>query len=145
MILLDTNVISELIGPAPAAEVVEWLDQQSASSIWTTTVTLYEIRAGILSAPAGRRRFELESRFDRWLATGLGGRILEFGPAAAEQAASLYADRKHRGRPIDARDTMIAGIVLANRATLATRNTRHFEELRPRLVNPWEAESKACS
>jgi hypothetical protein len=89
--------------------------------------------------PAGKRRTALEAKFEQLLESALQRRILHFDSDAALQAAQLCADRRGRGRPVDPRDTMIAGIVLASHATLATRNTKHFEEIASSVVNPWEA------
>jgi hypothetical protein len=137
MIVLDTNVISELMGPAPEQQVTHWLDFQSLSSVWTTSINVYEIRSGLFAMPAGKKRSALETRFELYLQSVLENRILYFDSESALRATELYAHRRRRGRPVDERDTMIAGIVLASHATLATRNTKHFEELAPSLVNPW--------
>ena len=139
MIVLDTNVISELMRPQPDANVLGWMDRQPMRSIWTTTVTHYELRSGILLMPAGKKRTMLNECFERWLETVLEYRILNFDSEAAERAAGITAVRKAKGRPMEARDTMLAGIVLANHATLATRNVGHFEEIAKFVVNPWEA------
>jgi toxin FitB len=138
MILLDTNVTSEFMTPSPNDRVVQWLDLQPVSSIWTTSINVYEIRAGLLAMPAGRRRSALEARLEQLLQVLLQGRILPFDSESALRAAELSAERRKRGREIDARDTMIAGIVLANHATLATRNVKHFEDIAESVVNPWE-------
>jgi toxin FitB len=138
MIVLDTNVISEIMLPAPSAEVLRWVDSQPPRSIWITSINLYEIRYGLQSMPPGKRRTALSALLERWLAEVVQNRIANFDQAAAGQAANLAATLKLKGRPRDARDTMIAGIVLASRATLATRNTKHFEDIAKSVVNPWE-------
>jgi toxin FitB len=138
MIVLDTNVISELMRPLPEARVLKWMDRQPIPSVWTTAVTLYELRAGLLGMPAGKKRTALNEFFEEWLETVLGRRILDFDAAAAERAAEVEAARRTKGKPKDARDTMIVGIVLANHATLATRNVKHFEDIAKSVVNPWE-------
>jgi toxin FitB len=139
MITLDTNVISELMGPAPSRQVITWLDLQPRSSVWTTSVNVYEIRSGLLSLPAGKRRTALELNFDQLLQNLLQSRILHFDSDAAARAAELYASRRRRGQLVDARDTMIAGMVLASQAKMATRNVKHFEDIAASVVNPWEA------
>ena len=138
MILLDTNVISEFMGPAPEQQVAHWLDLQPSSSVWTTSINVYEIRSGLFAMPAGKRRAALEARFEQLLESALQGRILHFDSDSAHRAAELCADRRRRGRPIDSRDTMIAGIVLASHAKLATRNVKHFDDIVSSVVNPWE-------
>jgi predicted nucleic acid-binding protein len=139
MIVLDTNVISEFMGSAPEPQVTHWLDLQSRSSVWTTSINVYEIRSGLFAMPAGKRRDALEMKFEQLLQSAFQGRILDFDSDSAFRAAELCAGRRRRGRPVDVRDTMIAGIVLASHATFATRNVKHFEEIAPSLVNPWEA------
>src|SRR6185312_8726426 len=135
MIILDTNVLSALMQQAPGPNVLAWLDQQPRSSVWTTAITVLEIRFGLQIMAAGKRRTLLMQGFDVLLEK-IGQRIAPFDDAAAQQAANLMAARQKRGRPGDLRDTMIAGIVLAQHATLATRNTSHFEDISS-LVNPW--------
>ncbi len=138
MIILDTNVLSALMRTAPETEVVRWLDRQPAESIWITSITLFETRLGIALLPKGRRRQLLELAFDRLLAADLEHRVLDFDSAAAAEAATLAAARQRVGRPVDMRDTQIAGIALARRATLATRNVRHFQDLSVAVIDPWE-------
>ncbi|HEX5431422.1 MAG TPA: type II toxin-antitoxin system VapC family toxin [Bryobacteraceae bacterium] len=138
MIVLDTNVISELMIPEPDPGVVSWMNSQSSLTVWTTAITIYEIRFGLQSMPEGKKRSALLDLFERWLNNVIQRRIAAFDHAAAQSAADLAAAGKAAGRPRDPRDTMIAGIVLANHATLATRNVRHFEDIAERVVNPWE-------
>jgi predicted nucleic acid-binding protein len=139
MIVLDTNLISEVMRPRPETRVLSWLDRQPMSSIWTTAVSVFEIRCGLSMMATGQKRSALTTRFEQWLAGVVGSRILSFDEIAAEHAAEVTAERKARGRPGEARDTMIAGIVLANHATLATRNVKHFEDIGKWVVNPWES------
>ena len=137
MIILDTNVLSALMRKAPDASVVEWLDQQPAESIWITSITLFEARLGLALLPNGRRRNVLESAFEELLVEDLEGRILDFDRPAAEAAAALAAERQRQGRVVDIRDTQIARVVLARRATFATSNVKHFSDLGADVVNPW--------
>jgi len=137
MILLDTNVISELMRKNPEPKVIAWLDTQPRASVWTTSVTLLEIRSGLQILPAGERRALLMQAFETLLNEKIEGRVAAFDQAAAHEAAELMARRHKRGRPGDLRDTLIAGIAQASRATLATRNTQHFFDLTVPVVNPW--------
>jgi len=137
VIILDTNVLSALMRTIPDAVVLQWLDRQPAASVWITSITLFETRFGLALLPAGRRRQVLEAAFDDLLREDLENRILDFDSAAATAAASLGAARQKSGRPVDMRDTQIAGIVLARRATLATRNIRHFVDLKISIIDPW--------
>jgi toxin FitB len=119
--------------------VVAWLNRQPAESVWITSITLFEARLGLALLPTSRRRQTLEAAFDCLLKEDLENRVLDFDSAAAIEAASLAAQRQRAGRPVDMRDTQIAGIALARRATLATRNVRHFEDLKIPIVDPWAA------
>lgn len=137
MIILDTNVLSALMRSAPDAAVIDWLDEQPSESIWITSVTEFESRFGLALLPEGKRRRALEAAFAKLLKEDLENRVLPFDSAAAEQAALLAARRQQAGQPVDMRDTQIAGIALSRRATLATRNVRHFGDLNVPVVNPW--------
>ena len=138
MIVLDTNVISVLMRKEPEKPVVKWLDAQPAASVWITAITAMEIRFGLQTMPKGRRQDALIRAFEMMLKSMIEGRVASFDAEAGIQAAELMAQRKRKGRPAEVRDTMIAGIVLANRATLATRNTQHFEDLPVTVINPWK-------
>jgi toxin FitB len=138
VIVLDTNVLSALMREVPELPVVEWLDAQPAESVWITSLTVFETRFGLKSLQQGKRRKALESSFDALLVEDLEGRVLDFDTAAADAAAGLAASRQRAGRPVDVRDTLIAGIVMARRATLATRNVKHFADLSVPVVNPWD-------
>lgn len=138
MIILDTNVVSALMHEPPEVVVGAWLNRQPRTSIWTTSVTLFELRFGIEIMALGRRRTALTQALTR-LMEKFEGRIAPLDGDAAQCAAELMATRQTQGRPRDLRDTMIAGIVVARRATLATRNTAHFEDAGIPLVNPRDA------
>jgi len=137
VIILDTNVVSALMRREPDPPVVAWLDRQPGESMWITTITLFETRFGLALLSKGRRRQTLEGAFDRLLKEDLENRVLDFDSAAAIEAALLAAERQKVGRPVDTRDTQIAGIALARRATLATGNARHFADLKVPMINPW--------
>jgi len=139
VIILDTNVLSALMAGLPDEQVTKWFDRQPAESIWTTTVTVFEVRLGIAALPAGKRRTTLQQEFEKVLAEDIEHRVLDFDSAAAAEAAALAAARDRRGKPVDVRDTFIAGIAVARRATLATRNVRHFSDLPVPVVSPWAA------
>jgi len=138
MIILDSNVLSALMDAVPDETVAKWLDKQPRESVWITSVTLMEVRFGLHVMPVGRKQGALIQALATLLEAKIQWRIASFDAPAAEQAATLMAQRKVRGRPVDLRDTMIAGIALASRATLATRNTDHFADLSVQVVNPWE-------
>ena len=138
MIILDTNILSALMRTRPEAAVVSWLDRQPAESVWITSITLFETRFGVALLPAGKRRRYLEAAFAQLLKEDLENRVLDFDSAAAAEAASLAATRQKAGRAVDMRDTQIAGIALARRATLATRNVRHFADLNVQVIDPWD-------
>jgi len=136
MIILDTNVIAALMRDVPDPTVSEWLDQQPEYSIWTTAITVFEIQAGLGIMPEGMRKSALSEEFARLL-DEIHHRISVFGEEAARHAARLAAERQKEGREGEIRDTMVAGIVLAQNATLATRNTIQFADISAKVVNPW--------
>jgi predicted nucleic acid-binding protein len=139
MIILDTNVVSEILALRPDDRVTRWLDKKPRVSIWTTSVTIFEIRFGLETMFGGRRRAALLVGFERWLSEVVQERIAIYDEMAARRAAELAAERQRKGRPGELRDTMIAGIVLASQATLATRNVKHFADIARSVENPWEA------
>lgn len=138
MILLDTNVLSALMQREPDQAVVAWLDEQPSESVWTTSITIFEVRMGLELLADGRRRRRLEQEFGRLLDEDLEGRVQLFDRAAANAAGTIAAKRQQAGRTVEIRDVQIAGITSARKAALATRNIRHFEGLGIRLVDPWQ-------
>jgi toxin FitB len=138
MIILDTNVLSALMLRIPDSKVATWLDEQPVTSVWTTSVTIFEIRFVLEAMPLGSRRDSLFQDFGRLLAS-INHRIVSFDYEAAQQAGVLMASRKLKRRPRELRDIMIAGIVLAHHAALATRNLSHFDDLSVPLIDPWAA------
>ena len=136
MIVLDTNVLSALMLSVPQPKVVDWLNSQPRSSVWITSITALEVRFGLEVMPASKKRTALLRSFESLL-DAIEQRIAAFDADAAEQASLLMARRQNEGRPVELRDTMIAGIVLARRATLATRNISHFKDAGFPIVNPW--------
>lgn len=136
MIILDTNVLSALMQESPDRKVVRWLDGEPRTSVWTTSVTVLEVQFGLEILAAGRKKTCLMEAFDALLEK-MNRRIAPFDAEAAHLAGVLMATRQKKGRPQDLRDTMIAAIALAHHATIATRNTSHFEDAGARLINPW--------
>lgn len=139
MIVLDTNVLSELMKPEASEAVVAWTSAQERASVFTTVITLAEIMYGIEIMPPGRRR---EARLQ--LATeifqdDLADRVLPFDPAAALAFATIVAARRRAGTPIQPLDGQIAAIARANGMAVATRNVRDFADCGVDLINPWEA------
>jgi toxin FitB len=139
LIVLDTNIISGLMLRVPDPVVVAWLDRLPAESVWTTAITVYEVRMGLEILAASRRRSQLEEAFAKALEQDFEGRVLPFDQPAAEAAGRIAAERRRAGRSVEVRDVQIAGITKARKATLATRNVRHFEGCDVTLVNPWLA------
>ena len=137
MIILDTNVLSALMSSEPDPDVVAWLDQQAPESVWTTSITVFEIRFGLALMDAGTRQRRLTAAFETLLAEDLSGRVLSFDSVAAARTATLIAGLRRTGRSIEIRDGMICGIALARRASIATRNVRHFEPTPASIINPW--------
>jgi len=138
MTILDTNVVSALMNDSPDEQVVSWLNRQAESSIWMSSITIFEIEFGLQIMPAGRRRTALAHRFAHTLGE-MERRIAVFDEDAARETASLMAMRQKKGLVRDLRDSMIAGIVLSRHASLATRNLTHFADIAAAVVNPWAA------
>ena len=139
MITLDTNVLSELMRPSPAANVVRWVSAQPATSMYTTSVTQAEIFHGIMLLPAGRRRNALEAAAKALFEQDLGGRVLPFGSDAAHAYARIAAERRRAGRPISQFDAQIAAIAHSAGAALATRNVADYVATGIKVINPWES------
>jgi predicted nucleic acid-binding protein len=137
VIILDTNVLSALMRSTPDPKVVAWLDGQAPESLWITSITVFEARFGLGLLAPGRRRRALERAFAQLIEEDLDNRVLDFDVAAATAAAGLATARQQAGRPVDMRDTLIAGLAVARRATLATRNVRHFADLDVPVIDPW--------
>ena len=141
MILLDTNVVSAFMQHEVDRVAVAWLDAQPAESIWTTSITVFEIRMGLELLAAGRRRRALEDAFAKMIEEDFEGRVVPFDAAAAHAAGRIAAERRRSGRPVEIRDVQIAGIAFARKASIATRNVRHFQELPIAVMNPWKGGS----
>lgn len=137
MIILDTNVLSELTRKKPEAAVLDWLDALPVAEVATTAITAAELRYGVARLPDGRRKTLLAETIHALLNEDFRGRVEPFDELAAERYALVVSDRDKLGRPITAADAQIAAICHARRATLATRNTKDFEETGIELVNPW--------
>ena len=137
MIVLDTNVVSELMRAEPDAQVVRWLDAQQPDLLWLTSINVAELLYGLARLPDGARKRALAQAMASMLEQDFAGRILSFDVEAATVFASLAAERESMGQPVSQADAQIASICLVHQAQLATRNTRHFEGLGLVLLNPW--------
>lgn len=137
MIILDTNVLSEVAKPVPSTAVVDWLDRLDARELATTATTVGELHYGIARLPMGRRRSALAQVVRTLIKEDLAGRVLPFDEAAAEEYAAVATDRERRGRPIHTADAQIAAICRVRDATLATRNIKDFEMTGAALIDPW--------
>ena len=143
MILLDTNVVSELMRPNPDAAVFGWVKAQDIEDMATTVVTVAEICAGIACLPIGARRRGLQSRWDSLLADGFGGRILGLDKDAATMYGELFAQRQRAGRSIGAFDLLISAIARVRGLDVATRNVRDFKDCGVNVINPWTDPTRA--
>ena len=137
MIVLDTNVLSELMHRSPHPVVLEWINRQARDAIWITSITVFEVQTGLELRPLGCKRDEIAAGFSRVLGERLSGRMLPLDTPAAIEAGRIAAERRSRGFIDDPRDTLIAGIVVTHDATLVTRNLRHFVDIVPMVINPW--------
>ncbi len=139
MIVLDTNVVSELMKSAPADAVVRWIANQAAATLYTTSITQAEILHGIMLLPAGKRRAALEAAAEAMFNEDFGGRVLPFGGDAAHAYAQIAAQRRRSGRPISHFDAQIAAIARSARAPVVTRNVGDYEGCGIDVLNPWDA------
>jgi predicted nucleic acid-binding protein len=137
MIILDTNVLSELLRPAPAGQVERWLAAQDGTKVYFTTVGEAELRLGVAMLPAGKRRAALTTAIEGLLDEDFRDRILPFDRPAARAYATIAAERRAAGRPISQFDCQIAAIARAREATVATRNTSDYEGCGIELIDPW--------
>lgn len=137
MILLDTNVISEIMKVAPSAVVVSWLNGQKPGSLYVSAVTIGEIAFGLRILPVGDRRAELQKRFERFVSLAFVRRVLAFDESSARVYDDIMGLRREIGRPMSVPDGQIAAIARTNRLRLATRNTRDFEDCGVELIDPF--------
>jgi hypothetical protein len=138
VIILDTNVLSELMRPEPAESVVRWINAQVATSLYTTSVTQAEILHGISLLPRGKRRDAIAAAAGEMFERELDGRILPFGSDAAGPYAAIAVARRRAGRPISTFDAQIAAIARAHDAGLATRNVDDFDGCGVDVTDPWK-------
>jgi len=137
---LDTNAISELMRPAPSPVVVAWFARHDFQDMCLTAVSEAELRFGVQSKPAGKRRDQLQTLMENWLDKGdLHDRILPFDSDAAKAYANIAFKCRKQGRPISTADCQIAAICLSKNLTLVTRNCQHFVNTGIDVVNPWTA------
>ena len=139
MLVLDTNLVSELMRPQPEVAVLAWVGAQPMKEMAITAVSSMEIRFGIHILPEGKRRSELDRKFSELIAQGFAGRILPFDGQAGEACADIRAMRQRTGRRISTEDAMIAAIAKVHGATVITRDANGFAGCGVPVINPWEA------
>lgn len=137
MIILDTNVVSELMRARPDPTVVGWADRQAEGSLFLTTISLAEIRFGIAVLPHGRRRTALSTAFEHGIRPLFGNRILDFDEPASMAYAEIRAETRERGLALANVDAMIAAIARVHRCDVATRDVAPFEAAGVRVTNPF--------
>jgi toxin FitB len=137
MIVLDTNVVSELMRQEPDEHVLAWTMRQDLDDVYLTAIAEAEIRYGLAARAEGKRRRELEMAAERLLDVEFSGRILPFDSRAAKQFAGVVSKRKSLGLPIELPDAQMAAICLANRAPIATRDVGGFVRTGVGIINPW--------
>ena len=138
MILLDTNVVSEVMRERPDHAVRGWLKSLPKRELWTASVVIAELLSGIDLMPAGRKKEALREGVEGMIAEDFRGQVLKFDVSAARHYGQILAFRKQQGRPIREMDALIAATAKSNNATLATRNPRDFEHCGIPLINPCE-------
>jgi predicted nucleic acid-binding protein len=138
VIVLDTNVVSELARTAPSQAVIDWVDAQDSADLVITAVTAAEIRAGVALLPDGRRQREIGARMEALITDTFAGHVLAFDVDSSLQYADILANRTRAGRPIGGLDAQIAAVCAQHDATLATRNTDDFDGIGLHLIDPWQ-------
>jgi toxin FitB len=141
VIILDTNVVSELIKIAPDPVVKAWANRQPRDALLTTTITVMELRAGLEKLLQSHRRQKLEADIDWALDELLGGRVLSFDRRAAFATAEWFGYCRRAGRSIQTTDMQIAGIAIYRNIPIATRDIHDFEDIPVKLINPWDAQA----
>jgi toxin FitB len=137
MIILDTNVVSEVMKPSPSRAVVDWLAVQNPAIVFITAITEAELRYGLELLPKGKRRDTLLEAMSRMLAAGFESRVLPFDSSAARRFGEISAARRRRGRPISQSDAHIASIARSRQASIATRDVDGFQLCGVPLIDPW--------
>lgn len=137
MVILDTNVLSELMRPSPSDAVVRWIAAQPVTSLYITSVTQAEILYGLALLPDGRRRSDLLAAAGLMFAEDFSGRVLPFDGAAAEAFAQAAVGRRRAGRPTGTFDAQIAAIARSRDAAVATRNVADFQDCGVTVIDPW--------
>jgi predicted nucleic acid-binding protein len=138
MIVLDTNVVSELMRAEPTPTVLRWVDAQDAGQLWLTSVTVQELVYGIERLPVGKRQRELNAHLIEMLDDDFAGQVAPYDGEAAAITGRLLARCEREGRTMPLADAQIAAICLAHHATLVTRNIQDFEAAGITLINPWD-------
>ncbi|TAN31634.1 MAG: type II toxin-antitoxin system VapC family toxin [Castellaniella sp.] len=139
MIVVDTNVISELWKITPAPNVLAWIDSQVVETLYLSSITVAELRFGVAAMPAGKRRAIYQERLERDVLTAFAGRVLSFDLDAARIYAELMARAKAEGKAVGNADGYIAATAAARGFTVATRDVNPFEAAGLTVINPWES------
>ncbi len=137
MIILDTNVVSEFMTSPPASSVLSWLNAQNTTSLYLTTITIAEVSFGLRTMPQGKRRDMLAERFEQFVTTAFEQRILSFDEDAAKVYGEVMGYRREIGRPMSSLDGQIAAIARSRGFSVASRNTKDFEECQVDVINPF--------
>lgn len=138
MVVIDTNVVSELMRAEPSAEVLDWMDDRQPRELYVTAVTEAEVRTGIALLPEGRRRHGLAEACERAFGSLFAGRVLPFDSDAARAYAEIAAVRRVLGRPVSLADGQIAAMARSRRMAVATRNIRDFQDMGIGVLDPWD-------
>lgn len=138
MILLDTNVVSEAMRHSPERRVIDWIDAQPLETLYLSSITVAELRAGVALLPSGKRRTALHEGLERQLLPLFAGRIVSFDLACTHAYADFLAMARKLGRGIDTADALVAAVAKANAFSVATRDALPFRSLGLRVINPWE-------
>ena len=139
MLLLDTNILSEMMRPKPNAKVIAWLNQQSSQALFISSISIAEIHYGLYMLPSGKRKQQLQQRFEQFVHQAFQFRLLDFDGPSANLYGNVMGEAKLNGHPMSIADGQIAAITLAHNFVLVTRNTKGFKHSGVELINPFEA------
>jgi predicted nucleic acid-binding protein len=139
MILLDTNVVSEALRQTPEKRVIDWMDAQALETLYLSSISVAELRAGVALLPAGKRRSTLQEGFERQILPMFAGRVLSFDLGCTQAYAELLARARRAGQGIATADALVAAVAIANVFGVATRDVTPFRAVGVSVINPWEA------
>ncbi len=137
MIILDTNILSEMMRPQPNQQVIQWLNQQPSTELFISSISIAEIEYGLYIMPQGKRKQQLQVRFNQFIERAFQYRVVNFDDKAAKIYGKVMGEGRRNGHPMSVPDGQIAAMALSHQAMIATRNTKDFDTCGAVLINPF--------